>query len=314
MREYRYSRKRVVTIWSGGITDLKMNSNDIYDMVMRNEGKRHNKGESVKDIFVFIFGGISIVSGILLYFPQYYKNWKNGSTKGFSKFMLLLWFIGDTSNLIGTLLTQQLFTQILLASAGVMCDILMFLQVLYYHVKEKRAYNRKKATEEVPLSVFSENVSTEKAIVASAVWSGSTVDAKTLISDNAMLSKDPKYITIIGTVFGWICGAIYISAVPPQIYENFRLKSTHGASIWLFILVIIQFSSNIISIMLKSIQLDYLIRSFPFLLPSFIIVVLNMVILFQFYYYRNYSGLEVVEGSTSSSNSSSEDFDKENGD
>ena len=193
---------------SGIVSDLKMNSNDIYDMIMRNEGKRYNKGESVKDIFVFIFGGISIASGILPYFPQYYKNWKNGSTKGFSKFMLLLWFIGDTSNLIGTLLTQQLLTQKILGALYVTFDTVMFLQVLYYHVKEKRAYNRKKATEEVPLSVFSESVSTEKAIVASAVWSGSTVDARTLISDNAMLSKDPKYITIIGTVFAWICASM----------------------------------------------------------------------------------------------------------
>ena len=299
---------------SGIVSDLKMNSNDIYDMIMRNEGKRHNKGESVKDIFVSIFGGISIASGILIYFPQYYKNWKNGSTKGFSTILLVLWFIGDVANLIGTLFTHQLLTQKLLAAAYVTCDILMLLQIIYYYVKEKIVYSREEVRKDSQDLESSPKISNKKAVVVSAVLSGSTVDARILISDNAMLSKDPKYITIIGTVCAWICAAMYLISRPPQIYENFQLKSTHGASIWLFVLTIIQNCANIISIMLKSIQLDYLLRALPFLLPSFVNVVLDTVILCQFYYYRNYSYIEVVEGSTSSSNSSSEDLDRENGD
>ncbi len=70
-----------------------------------------------------ILGTLSLCVWMGCQFPQVIKNYKRKSTQGISKWFLLEWFIGDLTNLIGSILANQLPTQIATGSLFMMMDV-----------------------------------------------------------------------------------------------------------------------------------------------------------------------------------------------
>lgn len=79
-----------------------------------------------------------IVSGI----PQVIENFMKGNADGLSPYTLAMFIIGDSSNLLGAILTRQLFTQILLAIYFVTIEVILISQFLFY--KLKALWNKRK--------------------------------------------------------------------------------------------------------------------------------------------------------------------------
>ncbi|KAF7594706.1 hypothetical protein BBP40_008599 [Aspergillus hancockii] len=85
-----------------------------------------------------ILGTFSIVSWLFAQLPQIYKNIQLQSTSGLSIFFLVEWCLGDTSNLIGALLTRQATWQVIIASYYVLVDVTLVFQFFWYtHIKSR---------------------------------------------------------------------------------------------------------------------------------------------------------------------------------
>jgi len=86
-----------------------------------------------------VLGTLSIVSWLFAQLPQIYKNFQVQSTSGLSIFFLVIWCLGDASNLVGALYTRQAGWQVVVASYYVFVDITLVFQFFWYtHYKARR--------------------------------------------------------------------------------------------------------------------------------------------------------------------------------
>ncbi|KAJ5468099.1 hypothetical protein N7475_005851 [Penicillium sp. IBT 31633x] len=79
-----------------------------------------------------VLGTFSIISWLFAQLPQIYKNFQLQSTSGLSIFFLVIWCLGDASNLVGALYTRQAGWQVVIASYYVLVDITLVFQFFWY--------------------------------------------------------------------------------------------------------------------------------------------------------------------------------------
>ncbi|WZH49104.1 PQ loop repeat-domain-containing protein [Fusarium acuminatum] len=89
-----------------------------------------------------IFGSISLTSWICLLLPQLFANYKAKSADGLSMAFLIVWLLGDITNLIGALFTRLAPTAIALAGYFCIADIVLIGQALYYNTLNARRASR----------------------------------------------------------------------------------------------------------------------------------------------------------------------------
>lgn len=77
-------------------------------------------------------GILSIVAWLFAQLPQIYKNWSFGSTSGLSIYFLVVWCLGDLSNLLGALFTHQASWQVAIGSYYVFVDLCLVGQWIWY--------------------------------------------------------------------------------------------------------------------------------------------------------------------------------------
>ena len=90
-----------------------------------------------------MLGSLSFLAWLFAQLPQIYKNYKLQSASGLSIYFLIEWLLGDTTNLVGAVLTKQASWQILIASYYTFVDIVLVLQFIYY--TQYRPWKRRKA-------------------------------------------------------------------------------------------------------------------------------------------------------------------------
>ena len=79
-----------------------------------------------------VLGIFSIISWLFAQIPQIYKNYQLKSASGLSIWFLMIWLLGDVSNLLGAVLTRQAGWQIFVAGYYVLMDVLMDAQYYWY--------------------------------------------------------------------------------------------------------------------------------------------------------------------------------------
>lgn len=88
-------------------------------------------------------GVLSIVSWLFAQVPQIIKNFQLRSTSGLSIYFLAEWLLGDMSNLVGSMLTQQASWQIVLATYYCFVDCVLVGQWMWYeHLRHGRVVRR----------------------------------------------------------------------------------------------------------------------------------------------------------------------------
>lgn len=97
---------------------------------------------------------------------------------------------------------------------------------------------------------------------------------------------------LIGLMFAWTCTCCYLTSRMPQIYSNFRRKSTSGTSILLFLAALTGNSTYTLSILLSPMArgpagLEFLRNELPFLIGSAGTIMFDVTIFVQWYIYRN---------------------------
>lgn len=246
-------------------------------------------------------GTLSIVSWLFAQLPQIYKNYSLQSTAGLSVFFLVEWCLGDSSNLIGAILTDQAGWQVTIATYYVLVDVVLVYQYYWYtyikpwklsrfgYIKSgdddedlgpwegivpsetstccqvpptKRLDPEDKPVQighssdlarSSPLPFKAEERGTSRTI--ERVGGGSPLSYTRImllvsmlcavVSNAAAIPNTKPPLTpqpapdegmgqIAGTIISWLSTVLYLGSRLPQIFKNYRRKSTSGLSPLLF--------------------------------------------------------------------------------
>ncbi|XP_016050483.1 lysosomal amino acid transporter 1 homolog [Erinaceus europaeus] len=237
-------------------------------------------------------GLVSILCFAASTFPQYVKACKTGNMdQALSLWFLLGWIGGDSCNLIGSFLADQLPLQTYTAVYYVLADLLMLS--LYFH------YKFKKRPSQLSAPINSALLLALGLACTAPLLSGASPAAapREAFQGRRLLSVQPgnKPFTrkeIIGFVIGSVSSALYLLSRLPQIRTNFLRRSTQGVSYSLFALVMLGNTLYGASVLLKNpeagqSEVSYLLHHLPWLVGSLGVLLLDTLISIQFLVYRN---------------------------
>ncbi|KAJ7411189.1 Lysosomal amino acid transporter 1 like protein [Pitangus sulphuratus] len=254
----------------------------------------HECAQDGRDVSSVILGLVSILCFAAASFPQFYQACKTGiMDRALSIYFLLGWLGGDLLNLIGSFLADQLPLQVYTAVYYVLADLVMLSLYCYYRVKNRGA----RFTAPINAAFVFLSMGTVSAL--SLLGSGTSTEGTGTFPGRSLLSvhmDDPglKPFTrneIIGFTVGSVSSVLYLCSRVPQIYTNYKRKSTTGISYSLFALVMLGNSLYGLSVLLKNPEPgqgegDYVLHHLPWLVGSLGVLSLDVVISFQFLTYR----------------------------
>ncbi|KAJ7819400.1 PQ loop repeat-domain-containing protein [Mycena olivaceomarginata] len=243
-----------------------------------------------------MLGWVSIACWIIVYSPQIYENYSLQSGEGLSVLFVVIWLLGDLSNLVGAALAHLLPTVIIIAVWYTLCDITLLVQVYYY--RWKRA--RRSPEEERPLlpgnnGGNSSNIVSTRVLIlrytAALIFVFTTGVLAWWISRNSEKTEEPPKqptATVDWTVqiLGWSSAVLYLGSRIPQIAKNLQTQC-EGLSPALFFFAIVGNLTYSLSIIAKSTDRDYLIKNASWLAGSALTVFLDLIVLGQFFWYRS---------------------------
>ncbi|KAK2861316.1 hypothetical protein FQN49_004331 [Arthroderma sp. PD_2] len=90
-----------------------------------------------------ILGSISLACWIFLLVPQLIENYKNGNAQAVSFAFILVWFIGDIANLIGSLWAGLVPVVVAIAIYFCIADGVLICQCIYYNEKVSQQLERR---------------------------------------------------------------------------------------------------------------------------------------------------------------------------
>ncbi|KAJ9657566.1 hypothetical protein H2198_004212 [Neophaeococcomyces mojaviensis] len=88
-------------------------------------------------------------------------------------------------------------------------------------------------------------------------------------------------------LLGYASAVLYLTARLPQIWKNYREKSTEGLSILFFILSLMGNATYGAAVLAHSLQGDYVLKNLPWLIGSLGTIAEDMIVFWQFRLYRN---------------------------
>ncbi|MBV96707.1 Lysosomal amino acid transporter 1, partial [Eschrichtius robustus] len=228
-------------------------------------------------------GLISIFCFAASTLPQYIKACKTGNMdQALSLWFLLGWIGGDSCNLIGSFLADQLPLQTYTAVYYVLADVLMLS--LYFHYKfKKRPFLWSAPINSVLLFIL--GVACTAPLLSSA---GSVAAPREVFRGRTLLSVEPgnKPFTqqeVIGFIIGSVSSMLYLLSRLPQIRTNFLRKSTQGISYSLFALVMLGNTLYGLSVLLKNPEVgqsegSYVLHHLPWLVGSLGVLLLDTIL------------------------------------
>ncbi|CAH1239806.1 PQLC2 [Branchiostoma lanceolatum] len=249
-----------------------------------------------KEYSGFILGLVSILCWIVVSLPQLYKGWKNGNADtALSLPFLLLWLFGDTANLIGCVLTGQLPIQLYTAIYYVFMDCLMITQWFHCLIKNRRKNNSLAVPAGEDFTVNNGAVlscclmlSLNALVFSLFPWQQNAAMATVKHSSGRSLLNHPIFPDVesdVGYAIGIVSSILYLGSRMPQIYKNWKRKSTEGLSIWMFSLAILGNLLYGLQILLQSTQGYFIIRHLPWLVGSLGTMTFDSTLFLQFFIY-----------------------------
>ncbi|KAM9830280.1 lysosomal amino acid transporter 1 homolog [Syngnathus typhle] len=249
--------------------------------------------QDARDMASVYLGLLSILCFMMSSLPQYYSSCKTGNMdSALSIWFLLLWLGGDTCNLVGSFLADQLPLQTYTAVYYVLADLLMLAMYSYYKVKNRMVENRRVLHVLGVACVlgFTTSFANVPGLLPTQQEVSLAHKGRTLLSSaDVGASFTPK--EIIGFSIGSVSSVLYLFSRLPQIYTNFKRKSTKGVSFFLFALVILGNTTYGLSVLMKNPdqgqgENSYVIHHLPWLIGSLGTLVLDLFISVQFFSYR----------------------------
>lgn len=172
----------------------------------------------------------SLASWIFLLLPQQIRHYRRKSVEDVSPYLLLFLFIGDLLNLTGCLMTHQLYFQIWNSCYSISNDLVLFFQYWYYstYYDKKHAIIAVDEIEEDEEMMESSIGSLHSNLFLSGILLGSQLSGASAmpIMSSSSLSTGVE----LGRFFAFGSSACYIIARFPQLYKNYKNRSTRGVS------------------------------------------------------------------------------------
>ncbi|KAF9533210.1 PQ loop repeat-domain-containing protein [Crepidotus variabilis] len=252
-----------------------------------------------------ILGWISIACWIVVYSPQLLENYTLQSGEGLSILFVVIWLLGDITNLLGALLGGLLPTVIILALYYTTCDLTLLFQIFYYRWKRRHratsALNSDHSerdpllgdrdTEEgvIPIKILVLRYAAALVFIVAVGITAWWITKKNEDSDFAGHNSDNKKWWLVQSL-GWSSAVLfsYITYFPlltMKTVKNFQTRC-EGLSPALFFFAIFGNMTYALSICAKSMDRDYLITNAGWLAGSTCTIFLDIFVLFQFSYYR----------------------------
>ena len=255
--------------------------------------------------FSFVLGLLSILLWIPALFPQVLQNYRTKRTDALSFGFLLQWLLGDISNVIGCLWSEQLATQTWTAVYFCCTDVVLLAQYAYYSDGAAQLGGRRDERETLVTdgsSRTSRGGGPSKHVYAVALLS------IILLSQSSFTSSQPPSSfpsslplcdaspplsllqLVAGSISSWMSGLLYFSSRIPQLLHNYRRQSVSGLSLSLFVLSVVANLCYGFSVLLRLSDAEagkFWRATAPFLIGSFGTVVLDAVILMQSALYKS---------------------------
>jgi uncharacterized protein with PQ loop repeat len=173
-------------------------------------------------------GYLSLLFWVQAQFPQLVLNFQRQSASALSPTFLIVWMIGDVTNLVGCILTHQLPFQTLLASYYCFIDSFLVLQYIMYSLWQPN------------IAVLDGLPAEEDCFVSPRKWDTSMpanmLVAATLVSSvEAASTGQVSTGLLLGQASAWLSSALYFLSRLPQIHTNYKRRSTEGLSLYLFL-------------------------------------------------------------------------------
>ncbi|KAG8996472.1 hypothetical protein FRB94_008268 [Tulasnella sp. JGI-2019a] len=272
----------------------------------------HNAGSSV-------LGWMSIACWIIVYSPQIFENYSLQSGEGLSVSFVVIWLLGDLSNLLGASMAGLLPTVILLAVYYTICDIVLLVQIYYYRWQSTNGKLGEAALDEPetdPLlgrdetNVDDGTVHTFKSktgfdllgrtalytyaglfvvLTGMAAYFFNRANQHEVPDSPAGGGHDEDILEWKSQVLGWTSALLYLGSRIPQIIKNAKTKCA-GLSLGMFIFALGGNITYVLSILFESTSKRYLIANASWLAGSGLTIYLDFVVLYQFFHYRSLAG------------------------
>uniref|UniRef100_A0A3P8SK40 Lysosomal amino acid transporter 1 homolog n=1 Tax=Amphiprion percula TaxID=161767 RepID=A0A3P8SK40_AMPPE len=245
--------------------------------------------QDARDMASIYLGLLSILCFMVSSLPQYYSSCKTGNMdSALSIWFLLLWLGGDSCNLVGSFLADQLPLQTYTAIYYVLADLVMLAMYTYYKINNRVAEREVlNVVGLVCILGFTASLTHLPGVGIQQEMTSSGFRSRSLLSTSDAFT--PK--EIIGFSIGSISSVLYLCSRLPQMYTNFKRKSTEGVSYFLFALVILGNTTYGLSVLLKNPdqgqgESSYLVHHLPWLIGSLGTLSLDLIISVQFLIYR----------------------------
>jgi uncharacterized protein with PQ loop repeat len=275
-----------------------------------------------------ILGLLSLLLWLPALFPQLLYNYRIKTTDALSFAFLFQWLLGDISNLLGCLWTEQLPTQTYTAAYFCFTDLLLLGQYGYYRhwyhrgraaaqqqaegEQDRLLADRSNQRRVIPANASSLLSSSKQSSFLIAAISVLALSHVSIAASSPPSSPSPSLPVcnasaalslsqvVAGCVLSWLSGLLYFTSRFPQILHNFRRRSVSGLSLTLFILSIAANASYGASVLLRVnggwTEAKFLRATLPFLLGSVGTICLDIIILTQSACYAQRKG-QAVQGS-----------------
>ncbi|CAG8648798.1 16298_t:CDS:2 [Acaulospora morrowiae] len=260
-----------------------------------------------QELISIAFGYLSVFCWLNAQFPQLIENFRNKSVSGLSVPFLFNWLLGDISNLLGCILTNQLPFQVYLAIYFCIVDLCLFYQYFYYtrgraSIRELTRNSSDEERKKLEINSSHKDITTVTTFAimflmfhftrrtASTITTSSLhalrspnvddIPSKTFFQENSLL---------IGRIFAWTCAILYLSSRIPQIIKNHKRKSVEGLSIFMFIFAALGNLNYSLSIFINprfSRDDSYVRETIPYVLGAIGTLGFDLTIFVQWYRWR----------------------------
>ncbi|KAF5369350.1 hypothetical protein D9758_002768 [Tetrapyrgos nigripes] len=248
-----------------------------------------------------LMGWWSIACWIIVYSPQIYENYALQTGEGLSVAFVVVWLLGDICNAAGAVLASLLPTVIVIGFYYTLCDITLLVQIYYYRWRS-RVYSSSGSREPDERSALLPDgiVRAQKEPVSTAVhllrYAGALlfviatgviawfIGSKIKTPEHAPSEDESEARKWAIQILGWSSAVLYLGSRIPQILKNFTTRC-EALSPALFFFSILGNTTYTLSICVKSMEQEYLIRNAGWIAGSALTIFLDAIVLAQFVYY-----------------------------
>ncbi|KAI8321674.1 PQ-loop-domain-containing protein [Martensiomyces pterosporus] len=216
-----------------------------------------------------VLGYFSIGCWLIVFAPQIYENYQRKSGEGISLLFLYIWILGDLFGLIGAVQQDLIVTALILYIYYFVADAILLAQIHYYSYVNKRAGRLDDNGEARALTTATAHVT-----VTTTYSSSSSSPSKAAVTKIALV------------IMGYVSALLFLGARIPQIVKNYRKKSCEGLSIGMFIFSILGNVSFTLSLLLYSLDNNYILANIPWIIGSTGTLFFDLGIFYQFYLYH----------------------------